>query len=265
MIMPAMPAFYQMPKTLDDLADFMAGKILSALGFAHELYPSWKASVSHVRRARAVGESGRAPGTSTRRRRASPACSTRSRRATTCSITCSAPDSTSAGAPARSTRWSSPPGARVLDLCTGTGDLAVAAVRRVARRVGGRRRLRRRDAAARSRQGPRRSASTVGSGWSAATPRASRSPTRRATPRRSRFGIRNVAEPERALAELARVLRPRRPPGHPRVRPAADPGHPHAVLVVFPLSAAARRPARVEAPERVFVPAGVGRHLSAAG
>jgi 4-hydroxy-3-polyprenylbenzoate decarboxylase len=41
MIMPAMPAFYQMPKTLDDLADFMAGKILSALGFAHELYPQW--------------------------------------------------------------------------------------------------------------------------------------------------------------------------------------------------------------------------------
>ena len=42
MMMPAMPAFYQMPKTLDDLADFMAGKILSALGFAHELYPSWE-------------------------------------------------------------------------------------------------------------------------------------------------------------------------------------------------------------------------------
>ena len=32
MILPAMPAFYQLPKTLDDLADFMAGKILSALG-----------------------------------------------------------------------------------------------------------------------------------------------------------------------------------------------------------------------------------------
>jgi 4-hydroxy-3-polyprenylbenzoate decarboxylase len=42
MIMPAMPAFYQMPKTLDDLADFMAGKILSALGFSHELYPAWE-------------------------------------------------------------------------------------------------------------------------------------------------------------------------------------------------------------------------------
>lgn len=43
MIMPAMPAFYQMPKTLDDLADFMAGKILSALGFDQTLYPKWTA------------------------------------------------------------------------------------------------------------------------------------------------------------------------------------------------------------------------------
>jgi 4-hydroxy-3-polyprenylbenzoate decarboxylase len=42
LMMPAMPAFYQMPKTLDDLSDFMAGKILSALGFRHELYPAWK-------------------------------------------------------------------------------------------------------------------------------------------------------------------------------------------------------------------------------
>lgn len=41
MMMPAMPAFYQMPQTLDDLADFMAGKILSALGFSHELYRRW--------------------------------------------------------------------------------------------------------------------------------------------------------------------------------------------------------------------------------
>lgn len=41
MMLPAMPAFYQQPKTLDDLADFMAGKVLSALGFEHELYPPW--------------------------------------------------------------------------------------------------------------------------------------------------------------------------------------------------------------------------------
>ena len=45
MILPAMPAFYQQPKTLDDLSDFMAGKILSALGFEHELYPAWTGQV----------------------------------------------------------------------------------------------------------------------------------------------------------------------------------------------------------------------------
>ena len=38
-VLPAMPAFYQMPRTLDDLADFMAGKILSLMGIPHELYP----------------------------------------------------------------------------------------------------------------------------------------------------------------------------------------------------------------------------------
>jgi 4-hydroxy-3-polyprenylbenzoate decarboxylase len=41
MVLPAMPAFYQGPKTLDDLAGFMAGKVLSALGFEHSLYPAW--------------------------------------------------------------------------------------------------------------------------------------------------------------------------------------------------------------------------------
>src|SRR6185503_5106605 len=46
MILPAMPAFYQLPKSLDDLADFMAGKILSALGFDHDLYPAWTGQVS---------------------------------------------------------------------------------------------------------------------------------------------------------------------------------------------------------------------------
>ena len=46
MVLPAMPAFYQLPKTLDDLADFMAGKILSALGFEHDLYPAWTGRVA---------------------------------------------------------------------------------------------------------------------------------------------------------------------------------------------------------------------------
>ena len=44
-ILPAMPAFYQLPKTLDDLADFMAGKVLTALGFDHQLVPEWTGRV----------------------------------------------------------------------------------------------------------------------------------------------------------------------------------------------------------------------------
>jgi 4-hydroxy-3-polyprenylbenzoate decarboxylase len=44
-ILPAMPAFYQLPKTIDDLSDFMAGKILSSLGFEHALYPQWTGRV----------------------------------------------------------------------------------------------------------------------------------------------------------------------------------------------------------------------------
>jgi 4-hydroxy-3-polyprenylbenzoate decarboxylase len=42
MILPAMPAFYQKPKTIDDLADFIAGRILNALGFEQQLFTPWK-------------------------------------------------------------------------------------------------------------------------------------------------------------------------------------------------------------------------------
>jgi 4-hydroxy-3-polyprenylbenzoate decarboxylase len=41
-ILPAMPAFYQQPATIDDLAAFVAGKILNALGFEQRLFPPWK-------------------------------------------------------------------------------------------------------------------------------------------------------------------------------------------------------------------------------
>jgi 4-hydroxy-3-polyprenylbenzoate decarboxylase len=41
MILPAMPAFYQKPATIDDLADFIAGKILNGLGFEQRLFPAW--------------------------------------------------------------------------------------------------------------------------------------------------------------------------------------------------------------------------------
>jgi 4-hydroxy-3-polyprenylbenzoate decarboxylase len=42
-VLPAMPAFYQQPRTIDDLADFIAGKILSACGFEQQLFEPWKA------------------------------------------------------------------------------------------------------------------------------------------------------------------------------------------------------------------------------
>lgn len=100
-----------------------------------------------------------------------------------------------------------PRGARVLDLCTGTGDLAIAVVRRVpgtlvtgldfsgamlrlglakirGLRLERRIRLVRGDATRLPAAGGTYDAATIA------------------------FGIRNVAEPERALAEIARVLRP---------------------------------------------------------
>lgn len=40
-IVPTMPGFYQKPKTLEDLVDFVVGRLLEALGFPHELYPAW--------------------------------------------------------------------------------------------------------------------------------------------------------------------------------------------------------------------------------
>ncbi|MCE9500108.1 MAG: UbiX family flavin prenyltransferase [Leptospira sp.] len=42
-ILPASPGFYQMPETLDDIADFIAGRIFSLLGISgHGLFPTWK-------------------------------------------------------------------------------------------------------------------------------------------------------------------------------------------------------------------------------
>ena len=100
-----------------------------------------------------------------------------------------------------------PPGTRVLDLCTGTADLAIAATRLVA------------------------PVSVVGVDFSSEMLRLGRAKVRELHLERAirlvradatripladascdaatiGFGIRNVAEPERALAELSRVLRP---------------------------------------------------------
>ena len=41
-IVPAMPAFYFKPRGLDDLADFIAGRILALLGVRHDLFRAWE-------------------------------------------------------------------------------------------------------------------------------------------------------------------------------------------------------------------------------
>jgi 4-hydroxy-3-polyprenylbenzoate decarboxylase len=41
-ILPASPGFYQIPRTLDDLGDFIAGRIFNLLGVDVELFPKWE-------------------------------------------------------------------------------------------------------------------------------------------------------------------------------------------------------------------------------
>ncbi len=40
-IVPAMPAFYHVPQTLDELVAFVVGKVLDQLGVEHELFKRW--------------------------------------------------------------------------------------------------------------------------------------------------------------------------------------------------------------------------------
>nr|WP_123043651.1 flavin prenyltransferase UbiX [Cohnella candidum]AYQ75570.1 UbiX family flavin prenyltransferase [Cohnella candidum] len=40
-IIPAMPAFYHGPQSLDDLVGFLVGKVMDNMGLAHNLYNRW--------------------------------------------------------------------------------------------------------------------------------------------------------------------------------------------------------------------------------
>jgi len=45
-ILPAMPAFYHQPRTVEDLVNFVVGKILDSLRIAHQLFPRWGAETN---------------------------------------------------------------------------------------------------------------------------------------------------------------------------------------------------------------------------
>jgi flavin prenyltransferase len=41
-VLPAMPAFYEKPKTIDDIVNHLVGKVLDLLDIEHELFNRWK-------------------------------------------------------------------------------------------------------------------------------------------------------------------------------------------------------------------------------
>lgn len=51
-ICPASPGFYMLPKSVDDLVDFVVGKIMDLLGVAHELDTRWARRVASTDRPR---------------------------------------------------------------------------------------------------------------------------------------------------------------------------------------------------------------------
>lgn len=47
-VLPAMPAFYHQPTRLEDLVDFVVGKVINALGLRQDLFTPWRGGPGHA-------------------------------------------------------------------------------------------------------------------------------------------------------------------------------------------------------------------------
>lgn len=47
-VLPAMPAFYHQPSRVDDLVDFVVGKVMAALGLQQDLFRPWQGTPGHA-------------------------------------------------------------------------------------------------------------------------------------------------------------------------------------------------------------------------
>jgi ubiquinone/menaquinone biosynthesis C-methylase UbiE len=153
------------------------------------------------------------------------------------------------------------PGARVMDACCGTGDLLLALRSAAGATVVGsdfcrpmleaaRRKIERRGFAAALVEADALSLPLADSSFDLVT---------------TAFGFRNLANYEKGLREMRRVLKPGRRRGHPRILAAAR-GCVRGVLrLLFAARAAAGRRRALGRSGRLRVPAGIGEQVSGPG
>ena len=179
------PGFYHGARSVDDLVDFVVARCLDQLGLDHELVRRWGQDEMSVESGRLSPDAVRSmfdrisPVYDAMNRTMTLGLDQRWRRATVAAVV--------------------EPGDRVLDACCGTGDLAVAASRAGARVTGldfSERMLERargKSAEVEWVQGDAQQLPFEDASFDAAT---------------VGFGVRNLEDLERGLAELRRILRP---------------------------------------------------------